>query len=202
MRSPAQTKDGDDRSPGRIDRTAAIMTDRPHVSHLARLVLVTFVLTFVAARVLVLLIMTHRVPDLFMHVGDTHVHHLNYGIFLLSGVGAFLLFVRRTSKSENASAIVYGIGLALTFDEFGMWLHLGGAYWQRASFDAVIVIAALLALFAFAPNLQKFRTVHWSTLAAIVILLSLFGMLSAHAWGVAGAKIKERIEKIEAGSPP
>jgi hypothetical protein len=30
--------------------------------------------------------------------------------------------------------------MALTFDEFGMWLHLGGSYWQRASFDAVIVL--------------------------------------------------------------
>ena len=30
--------------------------------------------------------------------------------------------------------------MGLTFDEFGMWLHLGGGYWQRASYDAVIVI--------------------------------------------------------------
>jgi hypothetical protein len=202
MINPVQLTDGDQSSPPDIDRMAVIMNDRPHVSHLARLVLVAFVLTFVAARVLVLLIMTHRIPDLFMHVGDTHVHHLNYGIFLLSGVGAFLLFVRPTAKSEQAAAIIYGIGLALTFDEFGMWLHLGGPYWQRASFDAVVVIAALLALFAFAPNLQKFRTVHWSTLAAIVILLGLFSLLSAHAWGVAGEKIKGILEKVEAGSPP
>jgi hypothetical protein len=146
--------------------------------------------------------MTHHIPDLFVHVGGTHVHHLNYGIFLLSGVGAFLLFVCPTTKSENAAAIIYGIGLALTFDEFGMWLHLGGPYWQRASFDAVIVIAALLGLFAFAPNLQKFRTAHWSTLAAIVVLLGLFSLLSAHAWGIAGEKIKEKIQKVEAGSPP
>jgi hypothetical protein len=34
--------------------------------------------------------------------------------------------------------------MALTFDEFGMWLHLGGSYWQRASIDASIVVAALL----------------------------------------------------------
>jgi hypothetical protein len=200
--NPIQSNDGDQSSAPRINRMAVIMNDQPQVVRLARLVLVAFVLTFVAARVLVLLIMTHRIPDLFMHVGETHVHHLNYGIFLLSGVGAFLLFVRPTAKSESAAAIIYGIGLALTFDEFGMWLHLGGPYWQRASFDAVIVIAALLGLFAFAPSLQKFRTIHWSTLAAIVILLVLFSVLSAHAWGVAGEKIKEKIEKIEAGSPP
>ncbi len=137
-----------------------------------------------------------------MHVGETHVHHLNYGIFLLSGVGAFLLFARPTGKSESAAAIVYGIGLGLTFDEFGMWLHLGGPYWQRASFDAVIVIAALLGLCAFAPSLQKFGAAHWGTVAAIIVLLGLFGLLSAHAWGVAGERIKGKLEKIEAGSPP
>jgi hypothetical protein len=178
------------------------MNDRRRFEHLARIVLATFVLTFVASRVLVLLIMTHRIPDFFVHVGGTHVHHLNYGIFLLSGVGAFLLFVRPTGEAEDISAIVYGIGLGLTFDEFGIWLHLGGPYWQRASFDAVIIIAALLGLFAFAPTIQKFKTTHWGTLAAIVIMLGVFGLLSAHAWGIAGEKIKEEIENVEAGSPP
>jgi len=60
-------------------------------TRLARLVLAAFLLTFVAARILVLLIMTRRMPDLFLHVGGTHVHHLNYGIFLLAGVGAYLV---------------------------------------------------------------------------------------------------------------
>ena len=177
------------------------MNDRDRISHLARLVLACFLLTFAAARVLVLLIMTHRIPDLFLHVGGTHVHHLNYGIFLLSGVGAFLLFIRPTGRAEDYSAIIYAIGLGLTFDEFGMWLHLGGPYWQRASFDAVIVIAALLGLFSVAPTFAKAQPKHWGALATIVIMLGVFGVLSAHAFGVAGGKIKERLEKIEAGSP-
>lgn len=54
---------------------------------LARITFTTFLLTFIAARVLVILIMTRRFPDLFLHVGQTHVHHLNYGIFLLAAVG-------------------------------------------------------------------------------------------------------------------
>jgi len=33
--------------------------------------------------------------------------------------------------------LLYGLAMGLTFDEFGMWLNLGGSYWQRASFDAV-----------------------------------------------------------------
>ena len=53
--------------------------------------------------------------------------------------------------------MVYGIGLGLTFDEFGMWLHLNGDYWQRASFDAVIVLAAGLGLAGFAPPIERWR---------------------------------------------
>ena len=44
---------------------------------LARIVFTTFLLTFIASRVLVILIMGRIIPDLFLHLGGTHVHHLN-----------------------------------------------------------------------------------------------------------------------------
>ena len=93
-------------------------------NHLARLVLVTFILTFIVVRVLVILIMSRRIPDLYLHLGGTHVHHLNYGIFLLAGVGAYQLFLHPSGRNLEIAAIIYGSGMALTFDEFGMWLHL------------------------------------------------------------------------------
>ena len=52
---------------------------------------------------------------------------------------------------------MYGVGLALTFDEFGLWFHLGGSYWQRASFDVVVVIAGLLGLVMVAPAWKHLR---------------------------------------------
>ena len=52
---------------------------------LARTILVSFVLTFIAARVTVFLIVSRRIPDIYLHLGGTHIHHLNYGIFLLTG---------------------------------------------------------------------------------------------------------------------
>jgi len=124
---------------------------------LARVALAAFAFTFVAARVLVLLIMSRRIPDLYFYARGTHVHHLNYGIFLLSAVGAVLLFVGPTGRALTCTAFAYGIGLALTFDEFGMWLHMGGPYWQRASFDAVVIVAAVLGLLAVAPPLKDFH---------------------------------------------
>ena len=137
-----------------------------------------FVLTFVLARIVVLLIMTRRLPDLFLYVGQTHVHHLNYGIFLLSGVGAWLLLAPPSGSGRGWAALVYGVGLGLTFDEFGMWLHLGGSYWQRASYDAVVTIAALLGLFAVAPQLRRFRLHHWAWTGAIILSLALFVALA------------------------
>src|SRR2546425_3847112 len=81
--------------------------------------------------------MSGRIPDVHSHFRGTHLHHLNYGIVLLAGVGALLLFNRPTGRWLSVTSVLYGVGLALTFDEFGMWLHLNADYWQRASFDAV-----------------------------------------------------------------
>jgi hypothetical protein len=55
-------------------------------------VFIAFLLTLVISRVCVILIMTRRMPNLFFHAGGTHVHHLNYGILLLSVTTAVLLF--------------------------------------------------------------------------------------------------------------
>src|SRR5712692_1872226 len=127
----------------------------PNTRPLARLVLLSLMVTFVMARLVSILVTLHRMPNIYLHVRDTHVHHLNYGIFLLAGVGAYLLF--SSGPTAPAAAVVYGIGLGLTFDEFGMWLHLNGDYWQRASFDAVIILAAALGLAAFAPPPERWR---------------------------------------------
>jgi hypothetical protein len=140
---------------------------------LARLVLLSLMLTFMAARLVSILMMLQWMPDIFLYVHDTHVHHLNYGIFLLVGVGAYLLF--HPGPAAAPAAVVYGIGLGLTFDEFGMWLHLNGDYWQRASFDAVIVLAATLGLAGFTPPLTRWRPRQFAT--ALVFLLLLAGSL-------------------------
>ena len=107
----------------------------PESRQIARRILTAFLFTFVAARVTVFLIISRRIPDLYLHLGGTHIHHLNYGIFLLSGVGAYLLFARPHGRTLLGVAVLYGIGLALTFDEFGLWLHLGGSYCPRCYKD-------------------------------------------------------------------
>ncbi len=53
------------------------------------------------------------------------------------------------SRNFRLMTFVYGIGLGLTFDEFGMWVRLKDDYWVRQSYDAIIVISLLLLNIAY-----------------------------------------------------
>lgn len=183
---------------GAVSANAGLGSD--HRTRVARLLLATFLLTFLCSRILVLLIMTRRAPDLYLYAGQTHVHHLNYGIFLLSGVGAYLLFFPRP-RQRAWVVVLYGVGLALTFDEFGMWLHLGGGYWQRASFDAVTVIASGLGLIAAAPALARFRPRHWATALLSLALLGAFVALAMDAYRYADRRLSPELHRIERAAP-
>jgi len=171
-------------------------------SQLARRALFGFIITFIAARTVVLLIMSHRMPNLYFFLRGTHVHHLNYGIFLLAGVAAYLLFSARCDRQLRLAALGYGIAMALTFDEFGMWLHLGGSYWQRASVDAIIIVAAVLGLIGFATAMRNFESRHLRASIALLIALLGFGAVlydtSVHVGNVEGPKL----EALELSSSP
>lgn len=168
---------------------------------LARIVFFTFTLIFTASRVLVILIMTRRMPDLFLHLGGTHVHHLNYGIFLLSTVGAILLFANLSDREKEVAAWMYGFGMALTFDEFGMWLHLGGSYWQRASYDAVIVIAAILGLISFAPRRDRIGAHHYLAGVVTIVAVAIFAWLSYASLNYVDKRVGPRLRQIEEVGP-
>jgi hypothetical protein len=168
---------------------------------LARLTFVAFLLTFITARTIVILIMTRQMPDLFLHLGGTHVHHLNYGIFLLSTIAGVLLFSQLNGAQRSVCALVYGVGMALTFDEFGMWLHLGGSYWQRASFDAVILVLGLLGLIAFAPRWQHIRAHHYAVGALVLLSTVGFCALLIASWGHANDKLMPRLLEMEQTGP-
>ncbi len=180
----------------------ADITSASEPARLARRALFGFILTFIAARIVVFLIMARRIPNMYFFLRGTHVHHLNYGIFLLAGVGAYLLLRRPVGKALGAAAIAYGVALALTFDEFGMWLHLGGSYWQRASIDAIVVVAALLGLVAFASDLRRFESHHVKASIAILIALIAFGVVLYDASVRVGRVEGPRLEALEAASSP
>jgi len=169
---------------------------------IAQIILFAFLLTFILARIVVFLIMSRRLPDFYWHLGGTHIHHLNYGIFLLAGVGAGLLLRRPHGRQLRLLAALYGVGIGLTFDEFGMWLRLGGSYWQRASLDAIAVVAALFGLLAYAPKLRDFRPRHWYVTVGIGLVAGMFFILLVESFQYARRVIGPRLDQIESFSPP
>ena len=50
---------------------------------------------------------------------------------------------------SRLTALLYGVGAALTLDEFALWLRLEDVYWEREgreSIDAVILFGAFLGV--------------------------------------------------------
>jgi len=175
---------------------------RATVHRLARMALFSFALAFLAARAVVLLIMSHKIPNLYFFLQGTHVHHLNYGIFLLTAVGGYSVLCRPTGRAAGISAIAYGIAVALTFDEFGMWLHLGGSYWQRASVDVIMVIAALLARLGFARSLERFEKHHlWLSFILALAIIG-FGLVLKMAGSQLGEVMGPKLRELELSSSP
>jgi hypothetical protein len=137
--------------------------DRPH----QRLFLasISFFITFLAVRLLVLSI-THRVgPFGYVELGGRHIHHLVWGILLLLITGYATLAEVGTQATPGSIflsrllSIAYGTGAALTLDEFALWLNLDAmAYWSkqgRESIDAVVLFGALLAITTWGAPLWR-----------------------------------------------
>jgi hypothetical protein len=81
--------------------------------------------------------------------GGTHIHHLVWGILLLMLCGYVGIAVDPASPWRALVAILFGIGMGLTLDEFALWLNLEDVYWSeqgRQSIDAVVVAAGLLTI--------------------------------------------------------
>ena len=169
---------------------------------LARRALFGFIMTFIVSRIIVLLIMSGHSPNLYCFVHGTHVHHLNYGIFLLAIVCGYSIIARPDGRTAEVVALLYGLAMGLTFDEFGMWLHLGGSYWQRASVDAVIIVAAVIGLLAYAPSLERLERRHCSAFVAVVVALAGFVFVIFWTGGYIGNLYGPKLRELEISSSP
>jgi hypothetical protein len=91
------------------------------------------------------------INDPYLYIRGYHIHHLNYGICIMA-IAGFLALVFQDDEDRLKIGTLYGIGLGLTFDEFGMWLRLEDDYWTRASYDAIIVISLIFISFIYFPS--------------------------------------------------
>jgi hypothetical protein len=123
---------------------------------------VSFFVTFLGVRLLVAAITHHIGPFGWVELGGRHIHHLVWGILILLLVGYAWLAEAGSGSGPTAIfvgrllAILYGVGAALTLDEFALWLNLANVYWSpegRESIDAVILFGAALAAGAWGAPL-------------------------------------------------
>lgn len=78
--------------------------------------------------------------------GGLHIHHLVWGICLLMATGFLGFALQPESPWVEVLAVLFGIGMGLTLDEFALWLHLRDVYWSekgRSSVDAVVIALIL-----------------------------------------------------------
>lgn len=117
--------------------------------------LVSYVITFAILRVITAIIYYDVFPNGPFHFVITksglHIHHLFWGILLLMATG-FGALATRAPRWHLRIALVFGIALGLTLDEFAMWLRLADVYWTPQgveSLKAGAVVAALLGIYGF-----------------------------------------------------
>lgn len=93
--------------------------------------------------------------------GGVHLHHLVWGICLMMAGGTLGFAFGGQAPWFQVSAVVFGIGVGLTFDEFALWVYLRDVYWAREgrqSIDAVAITAAFMGLIFLGINPLKIAT--------------------------------------------
>jgi hypothetical protein len=138
---------------------------------------VSFLFTFAGVRILVHRIVNHEGHFQWVVVHGMHIHHLVWGILILLLVGyGWLMDLGRSHSPlsiffSRLMSVGYGVGAALTLDEFALWLNLEpDAYWSsagRLNIDAIILFGSMLAVGAWgAPFFRGLREM-WSKRAEL-----------------------------------
>ncbi|WP_406280575.1 hypothetical protein OH799_14620 [Nocardia sp. NBC_00881] len=93
-----------------------------------------------------------------LRAGDTHIHHMVFGVILVlaSGIGMVTVYQSANTATAGLLAAAFGVGAALVLDEFALIFYLRDVYWEkqgRTSVDAVFVALAVtgLLLLGFHP---------------------------------------------------
>jgi hypothetical protein len=116
------------------------------------LVFVGFIGSFGFIRLSARLMRSPRVPwwpGSVVSESGLHLHHLVWGIVAMMGAGVISFALLDTGWWYEVCALVFGIGMGLTIDEFALWVYPDDVYWARegrTSIDATLVAAAFMGL--------------------------------------------------------
>ncbi|MGV9719112.1 hypothetical protein [Nocardia beijingensis] len=125
-----------------------------------------------------------------VRAGDTHVHHMVFGVILVlsSGVGMVAQYESADTATASILAALFGVGAALVLDEFALIFYLRDVYWEeqgRTSVDAVFVALAVtgLLLLGFHPlwmlDINDFRRDPSIEVRAFVVVFAIVNLALA-----------------------
>jgi len=119
------------------------------------LLFIGFMVTFVLTRLYTRLARAYGWGS--ASAGGVHMHHMVPGVILMAVCGTFgFSTIYENGFAAGILAIGFGVGAALTMDEFAMIFHVRDVYWSeegRTSVDAMLMGVAMsgLLLVGFAP---------------------------------------------------
>jgi hypothetical protein len=106
------------------------------------IVFISLFLSFAGARTFVFLF-----PNINLIWRGYHVHHFFLGIFFIIISGGLTLHYHG-KHFTRLSGILYGIGLGIIIDEFGLLITLGN-YWERITYDVIVYVVIIFLNYLF-----------------------------------------------------
>lgn len=112
-----------------------------------------FDLGAIGARVITHMIRRGIGPFRNLSLGGRHFHHLVFGIAGLLSTGVIWLVIADSAAQmetdHRLTSFGFGLGAALTLDEFALWLDLEDVYWTKqgkVSVEALMIFGSLLSI--------------------------------------------------------
>lgn len=116
------------------------------------LVLIGFLGSFAFIRMSTRIIRSESVswwPGNIESESGLHLHHLVFGIVAMMAAGTLGFVADGRAPYMEICALLFGVGVGLTIDEFALWVHLEDVYWERegrSSIDATVIAGTVMLL--------------------------------------------------------
>jgi hypothetical protein len=85
-----------------------------------------------------------------------HIHHYVFGIFILT-IAGYLALVFKGPRATFGIALLYGLGVGLTYDEFGFWFNPPFVRGVRFNNGGLLIVAGAFIVVALLTALLKRR---------------------------------------------